>query len=137
MPVEYRIIPEHALVLVTYTGLAGLAETISQSEACTSHPDFSPDHRSLIDLRGLEDYERDFPGFFAMQAKLMQSYRTRPGQMFVFLAPTRIGQEMAQLVRRQWEGLDWVITRIVSEEDQAIEILGLPIRSLSGLTVTQ
>lgn len=134
MPVSFRILPQRALVLVTYTGVAGLQETIERTTECASHPDFDPAFRHLVDVSRITGYERDFPGFFAMQAKVMESYPPQAqDQLFLFLAPTRIGQEMAQMVRRSWDGLDWAIVRIVEDEGQAMTLLGLREHSISDL----
>lgn len=135
MPVSFRILPHRALVLVTYTGMAGLQETIERTAECASHPDFRPTHRHLVDVSRITGYERDFPGFFAMQAKVMESYPPPLGhdQMFLFLAPTRAGQEMAQMVRRSWDGLDAIIVRIVEDEAQALALLGLRESCLADL----
>jgi hypothetical protein len=133
MPVSYRIFPEHALVLVTYAGVAGLAETTRLADLCARDPLYSASLRHLVDLRRLEDYERDFVGYFSMQAEVMRSFQPHPDQMYVYIATNRPGQEMAQLVRRSWDGLNWAITRIVTDEAQAIEILGLRLESLSVL----
>ena len=92
MPVGFRILPQHALVLVTYSGVAGLQETIERTAECARHPDFDLRFRHLVDVSGITGYERDFPGFFAMQAKVMESYPPQgQDQIFVFLAPTRHG----------------------------------------------
>jgi hypothetical protein len=134
MPVSFRILPQHALVLVTYSGVAGLQETIERTAECARHPDFDLRFRHLVDVSRITGYERDFPGFFAMQAKVMESYPPQgQDQMFIFLAPTRQGQEMAQMVRRSWDGLDWAIVRVVEDETQAITLLGLREQSISGL----
>lgn len=134
MPVSYRILPHRNLVLVTYTGVAGLRETIERTAECASHPDFRPTHRHLVDVSRITGYERDFPGFFAMQAKVMESYPPLGhDQLFLFLAPTRVAQEMAQMVRRSWDGLDWAIVRIVEDEGQALNLLGVAELSLAQL----
>jgi hypothetical protein len=134
MPVAFRILPQHALVLVTYSGVAGLQETIERTVECARHPDFDLRLRHLVDVSGITGYERDFPDFFAMQARVMESYPPQgQDQIFVFLAPTRMGQEMAQMVRRSWDGLDWAIVRIIADEAQAMSLLGLREQSISEL----
>jgi hypothetical protein len=134
MPVAFRILPSRALVLVTYSGVAGLQETIERTAECARHPDFDLRYRHLVDVSRITGYERDFPGFFAMQAKVMESYPPQgQDQIFVFLAPTRQGQEMAQMVRRSWDGLNWAIVRIVEDEGQALDLLGLREHSISEL----
>lgn len=135
MPVSYRILPSLDLVVVTYRGIAGLAETMDQAEACSRHPDFRPSMRTLVDLTLVTGHERDFPEFFRMQARLMETYSRGLGeQLFVYLAPTPIAQSMAQMVVRQWEGLGHMILRLVEEEDQALALLGIAAGRIGDLT---
>lgn len=134
MTLEFRIFPQMELILVTYSGIAGLQETIEKTAECAQHPDFRHTMRHLVDLSRIEGYERDFPGFFVMQARVMDTFPpVGTDQIFVFYAPGRVAQEMAQLVRRSWEGLDWAIVRIVSDEEQALAVLGLRERSIAEL----
>jgi hypothetical protein len=66
----------------------------------------------------------------------MESYPPQGhDQIFLFLAPTRIGQEMAQMVRRSWDGLAWAIVRIVEDEGQAMTLLGLREHRISDLVL--
>jgi hypothetical protein len=134
MPLTFSILPRHTLIVACYEGIAGLDETIAKAAECASHPDFDPAMRHLVDLRALTGYERDFPKYFAMQATVMEKFLVPGGgHMFVYLAPTRAGQEMAQMVRRSWDGLDHIIVRIVEHEAEALAILGLRERKLADV----
>jgi hypothetical protein len=134
MPVSYQILPHRNLVLVTYTGHAGLAETLEQISDCTRQPEFRPWMRHLVDVSQITGYERDFPGFFAMQARAMDDLPPHPdGLVIAFLAPTRIGQEMAQMTRRSWDGLDKIILRVFDTEEAALSFLGIAEPHIEGL----
>jgi len=134
MALTFSILPHRNLIVARYQGFAGLAETIEQAGTCAAHPDFDPAMRHLVDLCDLTGYERDFPKYFAMQAKVMEQFLLPGGgHMFVYLAPTRVGQEMAQMVRRSWDGLDHIVVRIVEHEAEALAILGLRERKLADV----
>ncbi|THD84191.1 hypothetical protein E7811_00040 [Aliigemmobacter aestuarii] len=138
MPVTFTILPRHDLVVVTYSGFAGIDETIQRGAECGRHPDFRPTMRHLIDLSRVTGYERDFPKFFAMQARLMEEFPRGPtDQMFVYFAPTRPGQEMVQMVRKSWEGLDWALLVALEDETDVMRVLGLPEDRIGSLLATQ
>ena len=129
MPIAFRILPELALVHVTYSGVAGLAETIEGTAACAAHPDFRPSHRHLVDLRGIDDFERDLPGFLSMQARVIDHFPIIGDGfhpfMMVMIAPSGPARGMAEQVRRTWEGLEGALVRVVVDEASALSVLGL------------
>jgi hypothetical protein len=134
MPVSFRILPRFNLIIATYSGFAGLEETIERAAECARHPDFNPAMRHLIDVSRVVEVERDFPRFFAMQGKVMEDFPPIGNdQMFVFYAPTRPGQEMAQMVRKSWDGLDWAVVVALEDEAQVLTLLGLPGDSIASL----
>lgn len=132
MPIAFHVLPHRNLVVARYRGFAGLQETIDTAALCAAHPDFRPTMRHLVDVAEITGYERDFPRYFSMQAAVMEQFFV-PGldHLFIYLAPTRPGQEMAQMVRRSWDGLDHMVLRIVEHEAQAMAILGLKERTLA------
>lgn len=133
MPVSFRILPEHNLVLVTYTGIASLAESMSKMAECAQHPDFRPWMRHCVDLSGVTDHEHDFVGFFALQAKAIEMFPHSMDMQLLFVAPSRIGQELANMARRSWEGLDRVSVQIAQDEDAALSMLGIAGQRLAEL----
>lgn len=127
MPVSFQILPHHELIVVTYTGVAGLDETMERAGECARHPDFRPTMRHLIDLSRITGFERDFPRFFAMQAKVMEDFPpVGTDQMFVYFAPGRPAQEMVQMVRKSWDGLDWAVVVALEDEAEVMALMGLP-----------
>jgi hypothetical protein len=135
MGLSFTILPRHSLIIARYDGFASLDETRQKAALCAADPAFDPRMRHLVDLRALTGYERDFPKYFAMQAEVMDRFHNpRTSAIFVYLAPGRVAQEMAQMVRRSWEGLGSIVVRIVEEESDAIAILGLGVDRLEDLT---
>jgi hypothetical protein len=129
MPLGFRILPELGVIAVRYVGLARLDETIVQLQACATHPDFHPAFRHVVDLRALTDFERDVLGFFKMQAAAIDTFpeNTQGEHPFhmVMLAPSGPAWEMADQVRRTWEGLGLTIVRIVDTPEAVVDLLGL------------
>lgn len=137
MPIEMRLVPQCALVLVTYSGMAGLQETLAAMRICAADPDFRPHFSHLVDLQQVTNYERDLAGFFRMQAQAIDifpllSHEGRPFSM-VLIAPPGAPRGMAELVRRSWDGLNQIIVVLQETEAQALAVLGLPHQSLDGL----
>jgi hypothetical protein len=134
MPVTYRLLPRRNLVVVSFSGLAGLQETLEGARAAARQPAFRSHMRHLVDLRAVTGWERDFPGFMALQAQLMDIFHWRPSEaLVVAIAPHRPAKEMSGLVARSWEGLDGPILRVVTDEEQALALLGLREGSLAEL----
>lgn len=134
MPASYRLLPSRNLVLLSFSGVAGLDETLEGAQEIASRPAFRPHMRHLVDLRGVTAWERDFPGFMALQARLMDIFQWRPAEaLVVAIAPHRPAKEMAGLVARSWEGLDGPLLRVVTDEEQALALLGLREKSLAEL----
>lgn len=134
MPVDFRLLPSRNLIILTFHGVAGLAEAMEAATACARHPDFQPHRRQLVDLRAVTGWERDFPGFMALQAALVEVFDwKRTEAMIVAIAPHRPAQEMAGLVGRSWQGLGGPALRVALDEVQALGLLGLREGSIGEL----
>lgn len=138
MPVTFKILPRRALVLFTYSGMVGLQESLDAIAACVRDPDYRSSMRQLCDLSAVTGVERDFPALLKMQAKMVESLQPAENDLVVlFYAPGRAGQEMAQMARKSWEGLNSVLVLMQDNEAQALAMLDLPERSLDELTKVQ
>jgi len=141
MAVSYQILPHHALIVVAYRGTATLAETVAMAASCAAHPDFRNNFRHLVDLRAVSGFEQDIPGYFAMQARVIEMFPVI-GEGFVeltmvMIAPPGPPRQMAERIRRSWDGLDSAILRIVEDAEAALSVLGLPPGALAGQTVAK
>lgn len=134
MPVSFKILPQRQLALFTYSGFVGLAESRDAIGACARHPDHKPWMRQLCDLSLVTGVERNFIELLKMQAKIVEDLLAVGQELVVlFYAPTRAGQELAQMARKSWEGLDAVIVLIQDHEAETLALLGVPERSLAEL----
>lgn len=134
MAVSFRIFPKHRFALFVYSGFVTLQESMDVVAACAVHPDHRPMMRQFCDLSQVTGVERDFAKLLKAQAKFAEALHHAGGeQLVLFYAPTAAGQEMAQMARRSWEGLNSVIVLIQHHETEAMELLGLQGLSLAAL----
>jgi hypothetical protein len=90
--------------------------------------------RQLCDLSRVTGVERNFPELLKMQARFVETLLPAGRDLLVtFYAPTRAGQELAQMARKSWQGLEALVVLIHEDEAEALALLGLRERSLSEL----
>ena len=137
MPVATRILPRASLVLVTYSGVAGIDESLAAIRDCAADPNFQSWFAHLVDLRAVTGYERDIAAFFAMQAQAIDHFPITAdhGHSFrmVMIAPPGPARGMAELVRRTWEGLGHAIVLVQEDEAGALAVLGQPHDTIDAL----
>ncbi len=131
----FRIFPEHNLVYVRYSGMATIADYMTVVRDYPRHPDYDPHRINLIDLRFLEDFERDYAGVLKLQAKTAEYALTaRADILSITVAPSPVAQEVSKLIMRSWEGLDTpVVRRIVPTMEEASTLIGIDMETLDGL----
>ncbi len=131
----FRIFPEHNLVYVRYSGSASIADYVAVIDGYTSHPDYDPHRKNLVDLRFLENFERDYTAALALQARIAEyALSARADILSIMVAPSPVALEAAKLITRSWEGIDTpVVRRIVPTMDEAATLLGIDIKTLDGL----
>ena len=134
MPVNFHILPDRNLVLARFTGHILLADCLSSAKAYSEDPQASPQQTQLIDLSGVTSYERDLVQIMSMMARL-PDHLLKPGYepMIHYIAPSRVAQEIAGMVLKSMQGIEGVIVRVLEDETQALEVLGLAERSLAAL----
>ena len=134
MPVGFHIFPDRGLVVVRYSGVAAIRDTVEATKAYVSHPDFAHGQKQLVDLTELTDYERDYVGFMLMQASKAGRFASSGTQsLVVYVAPTPIGQELAALFLKSWDDVDAVVPMVQESEAQALAMLGQPETSIPVL----
>lgn len=134
MAVTYRVLPQHNLVLFTYSAAVGLQESIDIIAAAARDPDHRPFMRQLCDLSAVTSVERNFPALLSMQARILEDLMPKGHEMVVvFLAPGQAGQDMARMAQKSWAGLDVVKVLVVDNRNAARDILGLPATALDDL----
>ena len=134
MPASFQILPQRQLVLFTYSGFVTLAESMAVVAAYGEHPDARPWMRQLCDLSAVIGVEHNFPELLKMQAKFVETLLPAGRDLLVmFYAPTPGGQQLAQMARKSWAGLDSVIVLVQDSEAEALAMLGMREQSLAEL----
>lgn len=136
MPVQFRILSDHGIVYVQYSGLATVQDGFDAFTAYLAHPGYRPGQRQLVDLSAVTAMENDFPRIFEFQAKKAAAFLSGAEPvMLVYVAPTAISLKIARLIQRSWEGLDGAIVRVATDWPGAMDILGLERSTLDDLIV--
>jgi len=134
LPVVFRILPEHGLIRVRYSGTAGMDETLRAMDACANHPDFRPHFRHLVDFRAIDAIDADYPAFLAIQARAIDQLLPQDIAPFViYLADSPLSQKAARMAMRSWEGVTSIVAMILEDESAAFELLGVTGQSLDPL----
>jgi len=134
MPVRVDILASGGVVYVRFDGVVRMDEIGRSMRAYGSHPDFRPGQKQLVDLSRVTGIALDHTGIMSLMAEGMGTL-VQPGQemLLVFWAPTREGQAAARMVTRSWDGNAGVVTRVVTDEAEALAILGLQTTSIAAL----
>lgn len=134
MPVEFTILPQHNLALFTYSGLVTFQDSANVVAAAAAHPNHSPSMRQICDVSRVTGVEKNYFALLQMQAQIVDSIAPKGSErLVIFYAPGKAGQEMAQLARKSWEGLNSVIILVQDDEAAALALLGIPQTRLATL----
>ncbi|WP_375173314.1 hypothetical protein [Pseudooceanicola sp.] len=134
MAVHYRILSDIGLVYVRYSGVATVQETVEAFTRFSRDPDSRPELKHLIDLKDIVEYDRSYVDLMKFQALQVDTLMAsgRPSFM-IYLAPTRISRSMAHSALKSWDGLEAMVVRVVQDEAEALEMLGLEQRCIDEL----
>lgn len=129
MSVTFILHPDKGLAHIRFRGHITLAETLARSQEFAATPGVTPDIHQIIDFREVTSFERDYAKLMAMMAR-MPEHMIHPGHepLMIYVAPTALGQEMANFVIRSMQGLPGPLLRITSNMPEALALLGLPER---------
>ena len=90
--------------------------------------------RQICDVSRVTGVEKNYFGLLQMQAQIVDSIAPKGSErLVIFYAPGKAGQEMAQLARKSWEGLNSVIILVQDDEAAALALLGIPQTRLATL----
>lgn len=134
MPVSVHILKSHGIVYVRYVGVARIDETRKALADYARHPDCRPGQNQLVDLARVTAVDDDFPALMALQAgkvDLFLANGDRP--LIVYYAPSKAAQTMARMALRSWEGVHGIVARMLTDEAEALAVLGLRARSIAEL----
>jgi hypothetical protein len=134
MPVQFRIVPERDLTIVTYSGFVTIDDSLVVAGQYMAHPDFRPDQKFLFDSTDVTGHEKDFVRFFQMQSQMVELFaRTGHDQLIGCLAPNDTAREMALLAQRGWAQVEHMVILIHEDEAEVLAFLGQPEPSIAAL----
>jgi hypothetical protein len=134
MPGTYRILPAHGLVYVAYQGIATLNDARGLYDAYLADPDRRPEQKQLIDLTGIDDWERDLVGLMQFQADAAAGiYGADRSMMMVIHAAPGPSMRLARHFVDAWSAVDGMVITLQTEEAAALSILGVREESIAEL----
>lgn len=137
VPASFTILPVRGLVYVRYSGYVALDEVFRIVGEYERHPARRPGQKHLVDLADITGFEHDILTLMKLQARKADIFTaTAAPSLIVYLAPSPLAMTMAQLTMRSWEGNDLVVVRLQEDEAGALDLLGLPERTVEALLKT-
>ena len=137
MAVEFKIFPERGLVVVRYSGYATINDTLTATKAYVSHPEYAAGQKQLVDMTGINCFEKNYVQFMNMQAQKTERFvRSGLQSLVVYIAPTAISRSMSDMFVRSWTGVDAVVPLVQHSETEALALLGQSEESLDILLAT-
>lgn len=134
MPVSFRILKNKGLVYIRYRGNVRFADTERAFADYAQHPECQPGLRQFVDLSEITGVEMDFPKLMQIQAQKAGVFMDGAAEtLIVYLAPTPVGQSIAHAIVRSWEPFPSVVPVVISDESQALSVLGLRETSIEML----
>ena len=99
-----------------------------------ANKDSAPGQKHLVDLSRMTDMSKNYAKIMAMQARFagVLGQSAMPA-ILVYYAPTPLGQHLASVVLRSWEGLDGPPIRILEDETEALKLLGCEATRIADL----
>ena len=134
MVTRFIIFPERNLNVFVHSGYIGTTDSLESLIEYRKHPDHTLNQMQLIDCSRVEDFDREPVNFIQAQMIVSEAFPpTFPDQMLVLYDRGGAGRELAQLIYKSWNGIEYVAARIAHSEAEALDILGQPERSFEDL----
>ncbi|MWB77101.1 hypothetical protein GLS40_03595 [Pseudooceanicola sp. 216_PA32_1] len=135
MAVSFRILPQHGLVHVRFSGQVILSDSSTALQRFAAHPEFRPGLNQLIDLTDVTGHIADPVELFRVHARKAEVFN-RPGEqnLTVYIAPHETAQKLVALILRSFEGIEGLRHSVVRAEAEAMDVLGFAQRSVAELT---
>jgi hypothetical protein len=90
--------------------------------------------RHLVDFAGLTGFDPDYVALMALQARITDNFIPPDHPPFlVYFAPSALGQSVARMVIRSWEGVSDAVMVLLEDKAEVMTWLGLPDLDLDSL----
>lgn len=134
MPISYRILKGRGIVYVEYSGHAVMAEGMACFARYAADPEARPTDRHLVNLAGVTSLDNDWATLMEFMAQKSDQFAHSPAEVLLaYYAPTPIGLKLAKLAVRAWEVVPMIAARVMADESEALEFLGLRDASIAAL----
>lgn len=134
MPISFRVLPERALTVLSYSGFIGIAESVLIIDQYLAHPDFSLGQKFLFDTTAITGYEKDYVKFMHVQAKLGKVFlRSGHDQLVGCVAPHEAGLDFAMRAKHSWSAFPHLVPLIHEDEAEVLRFLGQPEHSIGDM----
>ncbi|SMH58344.1 hypothetical protein [Maritimibacter sp. HL-12] len=134
MSVQVNILPEIGLVYIRYPSRLAIDESAQAFSDYLAHPDFRPGQKHLVDISDVVEWDEDFAKLLALQARKADAFHLPPHTTLIaMIAPTEDTQRLANWISRSWDGIDTVAYLVAHSEAEALELLGIPAKSVDQL----
>ena len=136
MATDFRILTRRRLLVVRHSGHLTFADSMESFEDYGRHPDFHPAQNALVDFAPVTSYEHDRVRLMAFQAQMIERLPLPAGTppLLVFVAPRgRPAHPLACDILKSWDKTGLRTARLAETEAEALDILGLPERSIEAL----
>lgn len=127
MPTTFDILTPRGIVYIRHIGKITIADNMAALADYAKHPDAAPGQMHLVDFTDVTEIERDYARLMALQAKVADVVTPNNHEtLLVMLATSSAAIETATMVKNAWEGSGSVIPNVVTNEAEALAILGQP-----------
>ncbi len=134
MAVNFEIVPERGLTIVTYTGFVTIEESYRAAERYQAHPEFRRGLKFLFDSSAATGRECDYVKFMEFHGQMLDLYvDTGCDQLVGIYAPTEVARDMATLAKRSWEPIPHMVIMIHDDEAEVLRFLGQRETSIDAL----
>ena len=138
MPVDYTIFKDPTLVYIRYFDHVEPNDIICALRLFTTEAREYAQQPHFFDLSSVKSYAIDYNQFFKLLGQLADVYPQSSGEhLCVFFAPDGPPAELADILRKPFEGSDTMLIRLARTRQQAFDILGSPRKDLIKHMETQ
>lgn len=134
MSCSYQILKPFGLAYVRLAGLVRPGDSLRALTDFARDPEARPDLNQLLDMRDVTGMKLDVLDMLRMHARKAEIFApSEHDRLFVHVAPTPIARKVAGHVVKSWSKVPGITHRVVPDEEQALDILGLRQRTIDAL----
>ena len=138
MSCDYTILTSFGLAYIRLAGIVRPGDSLRSLTRFARDPEATPDLNQLLDMRDVTGMKLDVLDLLRMHARKAEVFApSEYDRLFVHLADTPMARKVAGYVVKSWDKVPGITHRIVSDEEQALDILGLRQRTIEALIQQQ